>query len=66
MVSALRTMGPYVALELIVPGGTLLSLLLWYTRNRLELIVPGGTLLSLLLWYTRNRRAARALAAARS
>lgn len=34
MVSAVRTMGPYVALELIVPGGTMLSLLLWYTRRR--------------------------------
>jgi hypothetical protein len=30
----MRTVGPYVAFELIVPGGTLLSLLLWYTRNR--------------------------------
>jgi hypothetical protein len=34
MFSAMRAMGPYVAIELIVPGGTLLSLLLWYTRNR--------------------------------
>ena len=34
MVSAVRTMGPYVALELIVPGGTMLSLLLGYTRRR--------------------------------
>ena len=34
MVEAVRTMGPYVALELIVPGGTLFSLLLWFTRRR--------------------------------
>ena len=34
MFSAMRAMGPYVAIELIVPGGTLVSLLLWYTRNR--------------------------------
>ena len=34
MMTAMRTMGPYVALELIVPGGTLLSILLWYTRKR--------------------------------
>ena len=34
MLSAMRSMGPYVAIELLVPGGTLLSLLLWYTRNR--------------------------------
>ncbi|HEX2827626.1 MAG TPA: hypothetical protein VHP37_14840 [Burkholderiales bacterium] len=31
---AFRTMGPYVALELFVPGGTLLSILLWYARKR--------------------------------
>ena len=34
MVSAVRTMGPYVALELFMPGGTLLALLLWYARRR--------------------------------
>ena len=34
MVNAVRSLGPYVALELIVPGGTILSLILWYTRNR--------------------------------
>jgi hypothetical protein len=34
MVDTVRAMGPYVALELFVPGGTLLSLLLWYARNR--------------------------------
>ena len=27
-------MGPYVALELLVPGGTLFSLMLWFARNR--------------------------------
>jgi hypothetical protein len=34
MVNAVRMMGPYVALELLVPGGTLFSLLLWFARNR--------------------------------
>ena len=34
MVDAMRAMGPYVALELIVPGGTILSLLLWFARSR--------------------------------
>jgi hypothetical protein len=34
MARAVRMLGPYVALELLVPGGTLLSLLLWLSRNR--------------------------------
>jgi hypothetical protein len=34
MVNAVRTMGPYLALELFVPGGTLLSIILWYARKR--------------------------------
>ena len=34
MMTAMRTMGPYVALELLMPGGTLLSILLWIARNR--------------------------------
>jgi hypothetical protein len=34
LVSAMRALGPYVALELIVPGGTIFSLLLWLARNR--------------------------------
>jgi hypothetical protein len=34
MMTAMRTMGPYVALELFMPGGTLLSILLWYARKR--------------------------------
>ncbi|MDB5866021.1 MAG: hypothetical protein JWO70_3827 [Betaproteobacteria bacterium] len=34
MLNALRAMGPYVALELFMPGGTVLALLLWFARNR--------------------------------
>jgi hypothetical protein len=34
LLDAFRNMGPYVALELFVPGGTLLSILLWYARRR--------------------------------
>jgi len=34
MMNAVRMMGPYVALELFVPGGTMLSLILWYARRR--------------------------------
>jgi hypothetical protein len=34
VVDAFRNMGPYVALELFMPGGTLLAILLWYSRKR--------------------------------
>ena len=34
LLKAARAMGPYLALELLVPGGTLFSLLLWRARNR--------------------------------
>jgi hypothetical protein len=29
-----RTFGPYLAIELVMPGGSLLALLLWLYRNR--------------------------------
>jgi hypothetical protein len=32
--SAMRAAGPYVAIELIVPGGTLVAMVLWFARNR--------------------------------
>jgi hypothetical protein len=35
IVSLLRSLGPYVAIELLLPGGSLLALLLWlYRRHR--------------------------------
>lgn len=34
VMNAFKMMGPYVALELFVPGGTLLSILLWYAKKR--------------------------------
>ena len=34
MIKAVRAMGPYLALELLLPGGTLFSLMLWFARNR--------------------------------
>ncbi|HEV8553521.1 MAG TPA: hypothetical protein VGR65_09080 [Casimicrobiaceae bacterium] len=37
MVGQLRSLGPYVAVELILPGGSLLALLLWLYRHRLAL-----------------------------
>ena len=37
MVGQLRGLGPYLAVELILPGGSLLALLLWVYRHRLAL-----------------------------
>jgi len=31
---ALRTLGPYAAIELLLPGGTLIALAVWAFRNR--------------------------------
>jgi hypothetical protein len=36
-VAQLRSLGPYLAVELILPGGSLLALLLWLYRHRLAL-----------------------------
>lgn len=34
-VSVLRQIGPYAAIEIVLPGGTLIALLLWlYRRHR--------------------------------
>lgn len=29
----LRAFGPYLAIELLIPGGTLVALLLWFSRR---------------------------------
>lgn len=35
LVGQLRAFGPYLAIELVLPGGSLIALLLWlYQRNR--------------------------------
>jgi hypothetical protein len=36
-VAQVRALGPYLAVELILPGGSLLALLLWLYRHRLAL-----------------------------
>ena len=36
-----RTFGPYLAIELVLPGGTLLALLLWLYRKHFH---PAGDL----------------------
>ena len=33
-VRVLKALGPYAAIELLVPGGSLLVLLLWFARRR--------------------------------
>lgn len=33
----LRVIGPYAAIELLLPGGTLIALLYWWYRNRATL-----------------------------
>ena len=35
--STLRALGPYAAIELLLPGGSLIALTLWVYRNRSEL-----------------------------
>jgi hypothetical protein len=37
IVEQFRTLGPYFAVELILPGGSVLALLLWLYRRRLAL-----------------------------
>jgi hypothetical protein len=37
IVEQFRTLGPYFAVELILPGGSMLALLLWLYRRRLAL-----------------------------
>jgi hypothetical protein len=32
VISLFRTMGPYLAIELVMPGGSILALLLWLYR----------------------------------
>ena len=32
VLTAARTFGPYLAIELVMPGGSLLALLLWFYR----------------------------------
>jgi hypothetical protein len=35
IVSQLRALGPYLAIELVLPGGSIVALLLWAYRHRL-------------------------------
>jgi hypothetical protein len=33
LIAAGRTLGPYLAIELLLPGGSLVALLLWFYRT---------------------------------
>ena len=37
LATALRTFGPYAAIELLLPGGSLVALSLWGIRNRSQI-----------------------------
>jgi len=43
LLRALRTFGPYALLELVMPGGTLLALLLYMYRRRAAAVGAAGT-----------------------
>lgn len=34
LIACIRSVGPYLAIELILPGGSLIALILWITKNR--------------------------------
>jgi hypothetical protein len=34
IISQFRSLGPYLAIELVLPGGSIVALLLWTYRNR--------------------------------
>ena len=51
IIERIRTIGPYVALELVMPGGTLCALLLYLYRRKANTpamtgVEPQGTLLA--------------------
>jgi hypothetical protein len=40
LIERIKAIGPYVALEVVMPGGTLLALLLFWYRRKLGMVVP--------------------------
>ena len=52
--SALRSLGPYLLIELLLPGGTLLALLLWLSQGMTRSVggvVPQSTAVPAALQY---------------
>jgi hypothetical protein len=49
IIAKLRQLAPYAAIELILPGGSLIALLLWIYRRKTEAFaIPTPEILSLL------------------
>jgi hypothetical protein len=44
VVSKLRKLAPYAAIELLLPGGSVIALLLWFYRTRRKAGQPGNPL----------------------
>lgn len=42
-VRSLRSLGPYVAIEVLLPGGSIIALALWIYRRRRARLDPAGT-----------------------
>ena len=45
-----RSLGPYAAIELLLPGGSVLALLLWLYRRRRKAIASTGRRQSYTIW----------------
>jgi hypothetical protein len=49
LIGKLRQLAPYAAMELILPGGSVIALLLWFYRRQTEAFaIPTPEILSLL------------------
>jgi hypothetical protein len=44
VVSKLRKLAPYAAIDLLLPGGSVIALLLWFYRSRQKAGPPGNPL----------------------
>lgn len=42
LLGLLRSLGPYAAIELLLPGGSLIALSLWLYRHRTHVSKPQG------------------------
>lgn len=51
--TVLRRLGPYAAIELLLPGGTLMALLLWLYRRRSDGKISNGFIVPSLIrrWW---------------
>jgi hypothetical protein len=56
--SSLRKLGPYAAIELLLPGGSLIALSLWAVRNRSSIAAHARR-----AWARRSKRRAVGLIA---